>query len=358
MDRAFRAAALDLGYGWADDHNAPGSIGVSPWAMNRSNGARVSTNDAYLEPARSRPNLTIRGQTLVDQVEFAGKRVVGVLVHSEAGWEHLRAREVIICAGAIHSPAILLRSGIGPAEELRALGRNVVAHVPGVGQNLCDHPTISLPLILRPTAQAQSADERIINVCLRYTSDLIDGEANDMIAFPLNLLSGLMEPGLAFGALHASVYRSFSTGNIRLVTLDPEAEPEVNFRLLSDERDLVRLRDGVRRLFVLSRHPAFTGITEMVTVGASGLGPAELTEDSRLDQCLLAECFPLWHACGACRMGAAQNPMSVVDSECRVIGVERLRVVDASIMPEVPRANTNLTTIMIAEHIAARMKRR
>jgi len=127
--------------------------------------------------------------------------------------------------------------------------------------------------------------------------------------------------------------------------------------MLSDERDLIRLRDGVRRLFTFTQHAAVADLVQAISVGSTGLSPASFAEDRRLDAWLLTECHEFWHACGTCRMGAPDDPRSVVDPECRVIGTEGLRVVDASIMPEVPRANTNLTTIMIAEHLAARLRR-
>jgi choline dehydrogenase len=141
------------------------------------------------------------------------------------------------------------------------------------------------------------------------------------------------------------------------VSADPAVEPQVDACLLSDERDLIRLRDGVRRLFTFMQHAAVAELVQAIAIGSTGLSPAAFTEDSRLDAWLRAECYEFWHACGTCRMGAPDDPRAVVDPECRVIGTEGLRVVDASIMPEVPRANTNLTAIMIAEHLAARLRR-
>jgi choline dehydrogenase len=179
-----------------------------------------------------------------------------------------------------------------------------------------------------------------------------------MVQFPANLLYGFGTLGLAHGGLGVSVMQSFSSGRIRLTTTDPEVDPEIDFRMLSDERDLIRLRDGVRRLFDFTRHPAMRAIIETVHVGGSGLGPDDFATDAQLERCLMAECGEFWHACGTCRMGVVNDPRSVVDPDCRVIGVEGLRVVDASVMPEIPRANTHLTTVMIAEHIATRVKRR
>jgi 5-(hydroxymethyl)furfural/furfural oxidase len=359
VGQAFRTAALELGYEWSDDHNAPQSTGISPWAMNRRAEARVSTNDAYLEPARNRPNLTILGNALVDRITFEGKKAVGVRVQTTAGWTFQHAHEIVLCAGAIHSPAILWRSGIGPAPELRALGIAVVVDSPGVGRNLGEHPRLSLILDLRAEAQATSIHARAAGyACLRYSSGLYATGANDMVLSPANLLYGFGTLGLSHGGLGVSVMQSFSLGRLSLTTADPEIDPEIDFRMLSDERDLIRLRDGVRRLFDFTRHPALRAITDAMHVGMSGLGPDDFATDAQLERCLMAECGEFWHACGTCRMGAANDPQSVVDPDCCVLGVEALRVVDASVMPEIPRANTHLTTVMIAEHIAARIKQR
>jgi choline dehydrogenase len=179
-----------------------------------------------------------------------------------------------------------------------------------------------------------------------------------MVLFPSNLLYGLGTLGLAHGGLRVSVMQPFSSGRLRLRTTDPEVHPEIDFNMLADERDLVRLRDGVRRLFECTRHPAMMAITHAVHVGMSGLKPDAFTNDDQLGQWIMAECGEFWHACGTCRLGPADDPRSVVDPDCRVIGVDGLRVVDASVMPEIPRANTHLTTVMLAEHMAARIKRR
>ena len=151
--------------------------------------------------------------------------------------------------------------------------------------------------------------------------------------------------------------QSFSKGRLRLTTPNPEIDPEVEFRLLSDERDLVRLRDCARRLFDICRHDAISAISENVFVGMTGQGIEDFTEDAQIDEWMFRECLAWVHAAGTCRMGPVKDSQSVVDSDCRVIGVDGLRVVDASIMPEVVRANTHLTTVMIAEHIAERIKR-
>jgi choline dehydrogenase len=353
---ALRDAALALGYGGVDDHNAPEGTGVSPWAMNMRNGRRVSTNDAYLEPARERPNLTIVGDALVDSVEFVESRVTGVRVHTSTGGTMMHGRTVVLCAGAIHSPAILMRSGIGPAEALQAIGITPLVDVPGVGQNLGEHASITLDLQLRPEAWASSVDVRPIMCLVRYSSRLAGAGRNDMQLYSINP-GGIDEAARGRGALRASVVQTFSKGRVRITTPDPTIDPEVDFRLLSDGRDLVRLRDGARRLFALAQHPAIAAMTAHVGVGKTGQGIADFRDDAQIDAWLRAECLDYVHAGGTCRMGAADDPQAVVDPEGRVRGVEGLRVVDASIMPEVPRANTHLTAVMLAEHLAERMQR-
>ena len=151
--------------------------------------------------------------------------------------------------------------------------------------------------------------------------------------------------------------QTFSRGRVWITTPDPQIDPAVDFRLLSDERDLVRMRDGVRRVFELVSHPAIANITESVRISETGHGMDDFQDDQQIDAWLQAEAGDYVHAVGTCRMGQIDAPHSVVEPAGRVIGVEGLRVVDASIMPEAPRANTHLTTVMIAEHIAARMKR-
>ena len=356
LHRALGDAALDLGYGWVDDHNAPQGSGVSPWAMNMRRERRVSTNDAYLEPARARSNLTIVGDALVDRVECDGLRVTGVRVRANNGEIVMRGRTVVLCAGAIHSPAILMRSGIGPAEALRAVGVTPLVDAPGVGENLGEHASITLEAQLRPDAWASAVNVRPVQCLVRYSSGLAGAGRNDMQIYLISPL-GVDDAARGRGVLRASVVQTFSKGFVRLTTPDPTTDPNVAFRLLSNERDLVRLRDGARRLFALAQHPAMVGIAERIRVGKTGQDMADFRDDAQIDAWLLAECMDYVHAVGTCRMGAADDPHAVVDPEGRVRGVEGLRVADASIMPEPPRANTHLTTVMLAEYLAERMQR-
>ena len=354
VDRAVREAALDLGYGWAADHNAPESTGVSPFAYTGRAGRRVSTADAYLEPARDRSNLTIVGDALVDRVIFAGRRAVGVRVRVSGEWREVRAREVVLSAGAVHSPAILQRSGVGPAALLRELGIAVVCDAP-VGVGLQDHPIVWITPRLRPEHRARSAEVRHEDCCVRYSSGLAGAGRNDMIMLCTNF-TGPDAAGQAQGFIGVSAFQTFSRGTARIISPDPTIDPAIELHMLSDERDRVRLRDGARRLFAIGRHPAVTAIAEEIVLGRTGAPLASVAAPDALDAWLDAAVFDTYHPAGSCRMGAADDPRVVVDPTGRVNGVDGLRVVDASIMPEIPRANLHLTCVMIGEHMAARMR--
>ena len=353
VDRALKEAGALLGYPWCDDHNAPVGTGVSPYAINSRAGLRISTNDGYLEPARERANLTVVGNALVSRLEVEGNRphVAGVRV--EIGGESFAPRatgDVILCAGAIHSPAILQRSGIGPAALLGGLGIPVLADLP-VGENLLDHPLMMLFLRLHETAMVDTPMHRHTNCCLRYSSELMGAGENDMIVIAGNLAS-FGGGDFALGRLAVSVYQAFSQGQVAITTPDPTVDPRVDERMLSDERDLVRMRDGVRRIREIGLSQPVRAIASRVEYGLSGRAIEEELVGEALDDWVFAECSDAQHASGTCRMGAEDDPRSVVDPQCRVLGVTGLRVVDASIMPEVVRANTHLSTAMIAERMA------
>ena len=363
VDRALREAALALGYGWNDDHNAPTGTGVSPYAINSIEGRRVSTNDGYLEPARTRPNLTIVGGALVEAITLEGNRphASGVRVRAGGAVHAPRAqREVILCAGAIHSPAILQRSGIGPAALLASLGIPVRADLP-VGEGLHDHPIIGALLHMRDDARVDTLQHRHTNCCLRYGSGLGGAGENDMIMIAGNLAGSTLArsgPNAAYGRIAVSVYQAWSRGHVRITTHDPTIDPEVDEHMLSDERDLVRMRDGVRRLRAICRHPGVTAAAHRVEYGTTARTIDDDLDNAALDDWLFAEVGDAQHATGTCRMGAADDPAAVVDTECRVRGTTGLRVIDASIMPEVPRANTHLTTVAIAERMAGHLRGR
>ena len=356
VDTALCSAALSAGHAWAADVNAPHAIGVSPYPINSRSGQRVSVNDAYLENARDSTTLTIRGDALVDQVMFAGDRAIGVriIVNGTVATEH--ADEIILSAGAVHSPAILLRSGIGPAGQLRGLGIEVRQDLP-VGHGLQDHPmaVVSIPLI--DEAGIQSPDDRHTNVCVRYTSKP-DAPVGDMMFVSQNQnVVAMANPDMRAlaGAFGVWVNQAYSRGILNLTSSDPTDQPQIHSRMLSDERDLSRLRDGIRDLVDLARDPAVAAITHGPLETENKALFSALDSDSALDDYLLATVSDVQHATSTCRMGEPGNKDTVVDPSCRVLGTDRLRVVDASIFPSVPRANTNLTAIMVGELMADRI---
>lgn len=340
-------AAADAGHPEHPDLNAPDSSGLSPMTWHRRGGARVTTSDGYLEPARSRDNLSVLPDTLALRVAFAGNRAVGVVVRTSAGDSLVEAGEVVLCAGALRSPALLLRSGVGPADELRRLGIDVVADLPGVGANLHDHPLAFLSFPLAPAARDRPADA-LSGHCVLRTSSGVDGAAPlDLEVLALD--RHLMDPSL--GGLMVALMRPRSRGRLRLASADPTGEPEPAFGMLANDADLLALRTAVRQAAELVRHPAFRRATEAGASLAPGR-PVEGCSDDELDAWLRGECMGHFHAAGTCRMGDPAHPETVVDPAGRVCGLEGLRVADASIIPDLPRAATHLTTVMIAEHVA------
>lgn len=359
VDRALRAAALDSGYPWKEDLNAPSGEGVSCYPINSRAGLRVTTNDGYLEPARGRSNLDIRGEAMVDRVLFDGRTATGVRVRfADGDWQDIPAREVVLSAGAIHSPAILMRSGIGAAADLAALGIALVADVPAVGRGFMDHPILRATLALRPEAAAQSPDARHTNCCVTYSSGLAGGGERDMIMIGFNHRGLAEHRPSAQGAIGVALYDAFSRGEVRLVSADPDANPIVEENMLDDARDRERMRDGVRRLAAIVSHPAVAGIAPRITFGDGDMAfeKAAALPDDELDALMLAEAWDIQHAAGTCRMGAAGDPLVVVDPDLKVRGVAGLRVADAAIMPTDCRANLHFTCVMIGEMAARRMR--
>lgn len=354
VDLALREAALDLGYPWDPDLNAPTGSGVATYAINSRDGKRVSVNDGYLEPARARPNLTIRGDIVVERILFNEGRATGVRAISADGVQEYRGGEVVLSAGSIHSPAILVRSGIGRADQLASLGVPLVADLP-VGENLVEHSAVWIGLDLKPEYWATSRDQRHTNCCVRYSSDMAGAGRNDMIIISMNV-GGLGDDGLRRGLINVCTFQTFSRGTLTVSSTDPLVDPELDLAMLSDERDLVRLRDGMRRLQQIVAHPATQRIAAGTNSWVTGDVIAPDADDDELDAWLLANCQDCQHPIGTCRLGAADDPRSVVDPDCRVIGVAGLRVIDGSIMPENPRANTHLTCVMIGELMAERIR--
>jgi choline dehydrogenase/5-(hydroxymethyl)furfural/furfural oxidase len=364
-DEALAEAAVAQGHGWCEDHNAPTGTGLSPYGISARDGARVTTNDGYLEPARGRGNLRVIGGALVDSVLIEGGRARGVRARVNGEWVEIRAEGVVLCAGAIHSPAILLRSGIGP--------EGAVADLP-VGQGAQEHPLALLWLFPRPDA-APGLDARQTNCCLRYSSGLAGAGENDMmivsvnqtLALPADETSHLATDGAAAGTWGGAgggqaaggpgllciwINQQQGRGWLRLASPDPGVHPLIQQDLLHEPGDLVRLRDGVKRALEMLRGGAFDKAFAHVAIDPTGRGMDQLAGDAAIDAWLMETVGDTGHICSTCRMGAPDDPRAVVDPQGRVLGVDGLFVADASIFPEVPRANTNLPTITAAERLS------
>ena len=336
LERALHNACRSLGYKTHSGGQAVAQDGFGPIALTARQGRRVSTNDAYLEAARDRTNLEVRGGTLVDRILLDRNRAVGVCI---VGGQHVTSSSVIVAAGAIHSPAILLRSGIGIDDGLP------------VGHNLIEHPAAGFVISLNDAGRS-TPDRYVVNALLGYSSGLAGAGPLDMQIVPL--ATGPAPAHNVIGMINISAMQVFSRGRITLRSADPTVDPEVDFAMLSDDRDRVRMRDGVRRLRDLARHPAITALADAVQAGGH---PLDGLADDTFDDWLDANVTGYAHAVGTCRMGAVGDPRAVVSPECAVLGYRNLHVVDASVMPEIPRANTHLTTVAIAERCAALLRR-
>ncbi|GAA2267476.1 MULTISPECIES: mycofactocin dehydrogenase MftG [Kitasatospora] len=352
LQRALLDTCKGLGFPDMPDHNSPEGTGVGPLAQNLVDGTRVSTATAYLGPVRKREQLEIRANTTVDRIVFEDGRAVGVRVITDGVAETVHADRITLCAGAIGTPALLMRSGIGPAATLERLGVPVVADLPGVGENLLDHPTCMVTLKPRPGVYDDSLP--VTQILLQYTAPE-SAEFNDMQIYLFNHvdLNGYA-PALveAVGTdkvfmLSAGIERPLSRGRVTIDSTDPEAAPHIEFNFLDHPEDRRRLRTGMRLAAQIASSRAF----EMFATGRMVPGPEVLASDEALDEFMMSAVGTHFHPVGTAKMGPADDPMAVVDSRCRVHGVPGLRVADASVMPIMIRANTNLTCIMIGDRV-------
>ena len=395
FSRAAAAAYTAVGIPFLEDMNGDFHEGHFPVPFSNAYDRRVSTAIAYLDAAtRRRDNLRILADTQVEGLEFEDGRVTAVTAMHQGKSQVFGASQVILCCGAIHSPAVLMRAGVGPAEHLKALGIGVRAALPGVGGNLQDHPAISVSAYLTGKARLDPGTPRHLHVNARYSSRFEGCPPIDM-GLSTIAKSAWHPLGRRIGTIQAFVNRSYSAGRVTLASADPRVAPEVAFNYLADHRDLERLKGGLRwiaalfggeALSSLALDPFPSSYSERVrAIGRPSLrnrllsgavawlleGPAALrravietvitegvtlagllADDEALEDHVRRNVAGVWHASGTCAMGGPDDREAVTDPAGRVRGVAGLRVVDASIMPSVPRANTNIPTIMAAEKLA------
>ncbi|CDK00046.1 Glucose-methanol-choline oxidoreductase [Microbacterium sp. C448] len=378
LSAAFRAAALEQGFADEPDKNVPGRPGVGPVPSSLHRGMRWNTGLAYLLPVLDRPNLEVRGDARVVRVLIEDGTAVGVEL---AGGEQLRAREVVLAAGAVATPQLLLVSGVGPREQLEGFGIPVEADLP-VGAAFSDHPDIAVGW--RPRASVGSPGDRAaFPACLNFASAgaphadleillsvkplgyLLTGSAHPLgsgvlaaLRHPLRTiraLVGVSARRMASQLAHrddlqliVAVQQPEGRGSIRLVSTDPNDGPRIDYRYLETPSDRARMREGLRVAVSLLRSnafaPLFGGLTE--------LDDATLDDDDGLDDWARAHLGTAIHMCGTAPMGPAGSPGAVVDGQGRVHGIAGLRVADTSILPTVPSRGPAATAVLIGERIA------
>jgi len=386
-----------LGFADIEDQNGRFEDGYFAQSLSNDGTHRVSAAMGYLDAAtRRRPNLAILAEAQVVGLIAEERRIGGIEVLRQGRRRRIQARDVILSAGAIHSPAILMRAGIGPGDALMRLGIPVVADLPGVGRNLQEHPGISLSAFIRPAARLKGTTRRHVHVALRYSSGHPGCPPSDM--YMMAAAKSAWHPlGPRIGTLIAWINKIHSRGRVTLRTPDPMIGPLAEFNFLADPRDAQRLFDSVRFMARIAATPplgdlvahaspsSYTGFAKslgkqslrnLLLTAPTALGmdlvPAFrsllfdrfvaggrplaglLADPDALEAYVRERVFGQWHCCGTCRMGSRDDRDAVVDPrDGRVHGLAGLRVVDASIMPTAPRANLNIPVLMSAEKMAA-----
>ena len=380
------------------DQNGAWQDGVMPVPTSiDERDRRVSCAMAYLTPqVRRRENLTIRTETYVRRILFDGARATGAEIARGDASEIVQGRELILTCGAIHSPAVLMRSGVGAPDELVRHGLAIAMALPGVGRNLIEHPSVSISCYLGRAGRLANLERHHTQAQVRFSSRLDGCPPGDM-CIALLARSGWHALGRRVGSLYFFVNKAYSQGSVTLRSADPAAEPLVDFRMLSDRRDLERLRAAFRFVAEIATAPELDGMRTKIfptnysdrvrgvsqpgirnavqmqvlatmlgalaplrgwlidTLVTSGVTLADLlADDATLDAYLNKAVAGVWHPVGSCRMGT--DPFAVTTPRGRVHGVSGLRVCDASVMPSIPCANTNISTIMVAERMADLIK--
>src|ERR1700761_939400 len=338
--RGFIDATEAEGFRRSDDFNGPDPGGVGGYPVNVIDGVRQNTGLVYLtEPVRNRPNLKISGDVLVDRVLFDHRRAVGVVTASGA---QILAGEVILSGGSYGSPAILLRSGVGPAADLAELGIDVVADLP-VGQRLQDQPFYYNGYALKTDALEMRP---AVGAFLWGQSSEARGDELDMHIAVTHLLPPEYSPTGGAITLSVAVVKPDSRGTLRLRSRDPREQPEIDCNYLAEGRDARRMLEGVKLARQIGRNPALARFLELEIL------PGDAVGDEQLADAVLSNLASYGHPVGTAPMGGPHDPWAVVDSRGAVKGIDGLRVIDASIMPVVPSVALNPTTTMIAERIA------
>jgi 5-(hydroxymethyl)furfural/furfural oxidase len=395
LTRAVDQYALEQQIPYIADMNGDFRDGYCSLPMSNTEKSRASSAICYLDASvRRRINLQIASGAQVTGFVHEGRRVTGVMVTIGQKPYRFQAREIFLCAGGVHSPAMLLRAGIGPAQHLKDVGIDVVVDHPGVGANLQNHPLLFIGLHLRRAARQDPAIRPHPMTCFRYSSGRPGALPNDMYTI-VHSKSSWNALGYQIGNITTQLLKPVSRGRVTLAGPETARPPRIEFNFVGEDLDLVRFMDGFRRIVDITAHPAVTALCTTIfpvrftdrirrlnqltranalktAAIATGLDllpgiarfalerlngrrvdlAALVADDAALADHIRENVAGTFHVSGTCRMGSLDDPGAVVDSAGRIRMLSGLRVVDASIMPTVPRANTNIPVIMLAEKIA------
>ena len=348
---AFYNACRKSGFADSPDLNDPSASGIGPSVSNGHDGVRISTAMGYLVRSKHRLNLTLKPNCMVQRILFDGKRATGVIVESSGDTFKVEGDQVILSAGAIGSPHLLMLSGVGPTAHLTSLGIPMVQDMPGVGQNLRDHPKLIVTWQTQGGFPLNFKASRA-GVSLRFTAPSSDLR-NDMLMNMGPLATESIGQGgeplpPVYVQMLLALVRPVGSGQLRLTSMDPNVQPFLDYNYLTDPFDRQRLREGVRLCLKLVEHDDFKDIL------GERVNPeeADVASDHALDDWLLRTVTTFAHIACTCKMGPASDPMAVVDQYGKVHGLEGLRIADASIMPNLVRASINPTVMMMGERLA------
>lgn len=361
IQKAFHEACLDSGFVTTGDTNGPNPSGIGVSPTNNLDGMRMSAAITHLNPMRHRLNLTVRGEAFVRKVLFKGLKAVGVEVQSGGKTFDVEANRVVISAGAIKSPQLLMLSGIGPKDQLRRFGIRQIDELPGVGENLWNHLSAQITFKVKDgitipagsdaahfTLHYTSEGSTAINDMVLRTSPVVDQRQERVPGLRTKYLNGEIPPDRA-ARISCILGLPDGSGYVRLASSDPTIQPCFNYRYLQHPNDIRRVREGLRFAVRLLESKAYEGVVD------HRINPTDdiLTDDGALDFWIRQTAGTARHVAGTCKMGPNSDPMAVVDQYCRVKGVQHLWVVDASVMPRVPRSGgAHATVVMIGERVA------
>lgn len=341
VEAAFYDTCSATGISEALDSHAPDALGISPRPLNNFGGIRRSTALTYLSTARNRPNLTIESNVMVHRLVFDGTQVVGIVGNRNGKEFSAESRQIVLSSGAVESPLILMRSGIGPSDQLESLGIPLVKDASGVGANLRNHPLVFIQRYLKSD---EKINPRPSQVFLRYTATNSPFRG-DMSIAPID--DGYDEEQ-RFARFYIALWRPLASGKLTILSQDPDVPPLLDYQYLTEAFDVQRMKEGVlKAIEITSSHSCKDLLGDLIE-------PNEevLRTDSSLEQWILSVVDTCYHSSGTCKMGPVSDSKAVVDQYCRLHGIKGVRVVDSSVFPVIVRGDLTANVVMTAEKVA------